>query len=274
MSEDESAAGILRRWQKRRLETVHKDRVDYGAGPARVAALAYLWGTRAGGRDSQFYRIEAAFRETWLHCGMMKSVIVTDSPTAEMNAFAEKFPSVEIQAEPSLVPGNLYTMSADCNGKLAERFSTGYVMVIQDDGFPLRPGLDRFLDKWDFIGAPYVRDKFLPRLAARMLNLWVSNGGFSLRSAKICNMAAKYWRERYRSYPDCQAVAEDTYYTETLVKDVREYRRNMKLADNRSAIAFSWDCIVPWNVREPPFGFHRAETFAELLRRGWVDGAG
>lgn len=271
MAEIESATDILCRWQKQRLNTIHHDRTDYGMGSDRVTVLAYYWGAHSDRPDTQFYRIESAFRETWLNCGMMKSVIVTDSPTDEMNAFAAKFASVEIQVEPSLIPGNLYTMSADCDGKFSERFSTDYLMVIQDDGFPLRPGLDRFLGTWDFIGAPYVRDKFIPRLVARMFNLWTSNGGFSLRSKKMCDLAAKYWKEQYHAYPDCHAVGEDAYYTETLIKEKREYRRNMKLADNRSAIAFAWDCVVPWDVRELPFGFHRAETFVDFVRRGWID---
>ena len=190
--------------------------------------------------------------------------------TDELLAFADRFDRVEIQVEPSLIPGNLYTMSADCDGKFAERFATEYLMVIQDDGFPLRPGLGEFLGKWDFIGAPYVRDKFLPRLAARLLNLWTSNGGFSIRSKRMCDLAAKYWREEYHAYPDCHAVGEDAYYTETLIWKRREYRRTMKFADNRSAIRFAWDAIVPFDVKELPFGFHRAKTFVEFQKRGWL----
>ena len=159
MVDVDQAGNTLIMWQKRRLAEVHGGRVDYGYGPDSVTVLAYYWGADVEKPDTQFFRIESAFRETWLQCGMMKSVIVTDKPTAEVLAFAEKFPCVEIQVEPSLIPGNLYTMSADCDGKFAERFSTDYLMVIQDDGFPLRPGVEEFLGKWDFIGSPYVRDK-------------------------------------------------------------------------------------------------------------------
>ena len=271
MTDDQNATELLVAWQKRRLDDVHHARTGYGTGPANVTVLAYYWGAASDRPDTQFFRIESAFRETWLNCGMMKSVIVTDRPTDEMTDFVGRFPAVEIQVEPSLIPGNLYTMSADCDGKFAERFDTDYLMVIQDDGFPLRPGLEEFLGKWDFIGAPYVRDRFFPRLVARILNLWTSNGGFSLRSKRMCDLAARYWKEEYGSYPDCHAVGEDAYYTETLIKERREYRRTMKLADNRSAIRFAWDRIVPYDVRELPFGFHRAETFAEFLRRGWLD---
>jgi hypothetical protein len=265
-----SATDVLAEWQLRRLRSVHANCSSYAKGPDDITVLTYYWGAEAENPDTQFYRIESAFRETWLHCGMMKSVIVTDKPTLAMEHFASDFPAVDIQVEPSLVPGDIFTMSRDCNGSLERRFDTKYLMIIQDDGFPLRPGLDEFLDKWDFIGAPYVRDKFFQRIVARLMNLWTSNGGFSLRSKRMCDMAARYWREQYSTYPDCHAVGEDAYYTETLIKEKSEYRKSVKLADNRSAIKFSWDCIVPYNVNELPFGFHRAETFAEFLSRGWV----
>ena len=116
------ATELLTRWQHRRLDTVHANRTDYGHGPDSVTVLAYYWGADSANPDTQFFRIESAFRETWLHCGMMKSVIVTDKPTTELQAFAQKFPCVEIQIEPSLIPGNLYTMSADCDGRFADRF--------------------------------------------------------------------------------------------------------------------------------------------------------
>ena len=94
------ATELLSRWQRRRLDTVHAGRTDYGMGPDPVTVLAYYWGADIEKPDTQFFRIESAFRETWLQCGMMKSVLVTDKPTAEVLAFAEKFPCVEIQVEP------------------------------------------------------------------------------------------------------------------------------------------------------------------------------
>ena len=264
------ATELLSSWQRKRLDSVHANRVDYGCGPESVTVLAYYWGAGVDKPDTSFYRIESAFRETWLNCGMLKSVIVTDIPTREVEAFAKQFPCVEIQREPSLIPGNLYTMSCDCDGRLADRFNTEYLMIIQDDGFPLRRGLEAFLGKWDFIGPPYVRDKFLPRLIAGMFNLWTANGGFSIRSKRMCDMAQKYWREKYHTFPDCHAVGEDAYYTETLLRRHRDYRRTMKMADNRSAIQFGYDCVVEQPDKSLPFGFHRAETFAEFVRRGWI----
>ena len=264
------ATELLSRWQRKRLDTLHAGRRDYGRGPDSVTVLAYYWGAGTDSPDTSFYRIEAAFRETWLHCGMMKSVIVTDFATKEVDLFAKQFPCIEIQEEQRLVPGDLLSMSRDCDGRLADRFSTDYLMIIQDDGFPLRRGIESFLGKWDFIGPPYVRDKFFPRLIARMFNLWTANGGFSIRSKRMCDLAQKYWQEKYHAFPDCHAIGEDAYYTETLLRRHRDYRCTMKMADNRSAIQFGYDCIVEQPVKSLPFGFHRAETFAEFNRRGWI----
>lgn len=260
----------LSEWQKLRLNTIHADKLDYGTGPDSVTVLCYYWGAEAVHPDTQFYRIESAFRETWLNCGMMKSVVVTDKPTEPLNNFAEKFPCLEIQIEPSLVPGNLYTMSADCDSRLVDRFSTRDLMIIQDDGFPLRKGIEDFIGKWDYIGAPYVRDRFLPRMAARLFNHWTMNGGFSMRSHRCCELAAKYWKEEFSTYGDVHAVGEDAYYTETLIRLRSEYRRTMRLADNRTAIRFAWDSIVPYNIKTQPFGFHRACTFETLAAKGWA----
>ena len=197
-------------------------------------------------------------------------MIVTDCPTQEVEAFASIFPFVQIQVEPNLIPGNLFSMSCDCDGKLADRFDTEYLMIVQDDGFPLRSGIEGFLGKWDFIGPPYVRDRFLPRFIAGMFNLWTANGGFSIRTKRMCDLAQKYWREKYHAFPDCHAVGEDAYYTETLLMRHWKYRRTMKMADCRSAIKFGYDCVVTQPVKSLPFGFHRAETFVEFVRRGWI----
>ena len=266
-----SATDILSEWQRTRLNSVHSEKIDYGTGRKDVTVLTYYWGASPENAEARFFRVESAFRETWLHCGCMKSVIVTDKITSEVSQFAEKFPNVEVQIEPKLIPGNLDSMSFDCDSRLAERFETPYLMIIQDDGFPLQSGIDKFLGKWDFIGAPYVRDRFFTRIIASFFNLWTSNGGFSIRTHRMCEMAAYYWRKKYCNFKgDVHWLGEDAYYTETLLKYEWKYNQTMKMADNRSALKFAYDIIVPQPIKELPFGFHRAETFVDFLKRGWV----
>ena len=237
-------------------------------GPASVTTLVYYF-RDAATYDAKFANLRGALFETWRHCGKTKTVVVTNAVGASLAAFAGKYPWVEPQVEPSLVPGNLYTMSADCDARLADRFSTPYLLIVQEDGFPLRDGLEKFLGLgYDYIGAPYVRDRFLPRLLAKSFNHWTMNGGFSLRSHRVCEWAARYWREQYHAYGDCHAVGEDAYYTETLVRQKRAYRRTMRFPENRLALSFAWDDVVPsFDVTALPFGFHRASTFERLSER-------
>jgi len=75
-----------------------------------------------------------------------------------------------------------------CQTKLADSFNTDFVLVFQDDGFPIHP------DNWknefyeyDYIGAPWPLYIGWPKE-----NFQVGNGGFSLRSKKICTRVQKF----------------------------------------------------------------------------------
>ena len=221
-----------------------------------VTVLAYHFWAKDG-YEAAFAGIERAFRETWRHCGRLRSVLVVNESAPCVARFAAENANVEVQVEPSLVPGKIFTMSADMNGRLHTRFATPYVLVVQSDGYPLRPGLEDFVGKYDFIGAPYVGLQWWKRLAARLTNRHVQNGGFSLRSRRVCEAAAKLWNEKYHVLGDCRAASEDIYFTETLVRRERAYRRAFRFATSRESLAFSWDGVVP--IPPPktlPFGFH------------------
>lgn len=227
-----------------------------------VTVLAYhFWGR--DGYDDAFSKVEHAFRETWRHCGRLKSVLVVNETAPCVERFAAENDNVEVQFEPSLVPGKIFTMSADMNGKLYSRFGTPYVLIIQNDGYPLRPGLEEFVGKYDFIGAPYVRISWWRDLICRVLGYWMSNGGFSLRSRRICEAAACFW-SRYARFHPSDSTVEDLYYTKTLPLRHPSYRFKYKIAPNTAAIRFSYDALVPQPVKELPFGFHRAKTFEVL----------
>ena len=196
----------------------------------------------------------------------MKSVLVVNETAPCVERFAAENDNVEVQIEPSLVPGKIFTMSADMNGKLYSRFGTPYVLIIQNDGYPLRPGLEEFVGKYDFIGAPYVGLQWWKQIVAAIANYHVQNGGFSLRSRAICEAAAKYWNEKYHVLGDCNAASEDIFYTATLVRKERCYRRAFRFATSRESLRFSWDAIVPIKKpKELPFGFHRFRSY-EMMK--------
>jgi len=231
-----------------------------------VTILAYHFRPPESG-EAAFEGIARAFRETWRHCGPLKSVLVVNEATPCVRRFAVRHQNLEVQVEPSLVPGNIFTMSADMNGRLHKRFSTPYVLVIQDDGYPLRPGLQDFIGKYDFIGAPYVGLSLWKGAVAHILNLHVQNGGFSLRSHTICEEAARLWISKYHSLGDCVASSEDIFYTRTLPMKERRYRRAFKFPSSRESLDFSWDASVP--IPMPvrlPFGFHTRKSREALMQ--------
>ena len=229
-----------------------------------VTVLAYHFWAKEGYAEA-FAKVRHAFEETWRHCGRLKSVLVVNETTPCVERFAAENPNVEVQVEPSLVPGNIFTMSADMNGRLFTRFCTPYVLIIQNDGYPLRPGLEDFVGKYDFIGAPYVGLQWWKQIVAAIANYHVQNGGFSLRSRAVCEAAAKYWNEKYHALGDCNAASEDIFYTGTLVRKERCYRRAFRFATSRESLRFSWDASVPIPMPKTlPFGFHRDNSLMAL----------
>lgn len=237
----------------------------------KVTVLAYYF--RSLKDDTEGFRsLSQAICETWKHCGKLNTVVVTNERLPSVVAFAAENENVEIQIEPSLKPGDIQSMSNDCNGKLHTRFNTPYVLIIQDDGYPLRPGLDEFVGKYDFIGAPYIRDVWWKNLICGILGYWVQNGGFSLRSKRICEAAAKYWNGKYdRKLIGDSAAAEDLFYTQYLPLHERAYRSSFRLATNRESLRFSWDAFVP--IPPPkvmPFGFHRMKSLDVLMGSTYV----
>jgi hypothetical protein len=222
----------------------------------QVTVLAYFF-RPDDDAAAAFQALKHALCETWRHCGFLHTVIVGNKAFRPVVKFCAEHENVELQVEPDLVPGDIYSMSVDCNSRLYARFTTPYVLIVQDDGYPLRSGLEDFVGKYDFIGAPYVRDVWWKNLVCRIFNCWTQNGGFSLRSREICEAAAKLWNEKYSKLGKCRDSSEDIFYTRFLPLHERSYRRAFRLATNREALKFSWDAIVPIPApRDLPFGFH------------------
>ena len=255
----------LAAWREERLAGIHAGRgpSDYGRGRDDVTSLLYFWADRPA--EADFRPFECALRETWLHCGMLSTTIVVNEAFPFLRRFAETFtPFVRIDCVPELVPGDLSTMSADMNGHLAEHFNTPWVLVVQEDGFPLRRGLDDFVGKWDFIGAPWEgKDDWITRRLLQTDNL-VGNGGFSLRSKAICQAAARLWFAGWRHLPRCYLMQEDIYYVRFLPRWSRQYRKRYTIAPVEVAATFSTEKRPPLVAK--PFGFHSKEAFARVVQ--------
>lgn len=206
-----------------------------------VTILIYTF-PKKGNEADAFGKIVASVEQTWKCCGKLKTVIVASHRFAEVEKFVADYPNVELQIEPSLEHGNIRSMSLDCIIRLHTRFSTPYVLIIQDDGYPVREGLEEFVWKWDFIGAPSVRDG--RRRLMNLLGFPCLNGGFSLRSRRICKRAANAWNKWWRFFlnPSSRFFSEDTFYTLTACLGWG-YRHGLKFASEKDAFRFAYDSL-------------------------------
>ncbi|MBR4946805.1 MAG: hypothetical protein IKZ27_07425, partial [Kiritimatiellae bacterium] len=75
-----------------------------------------------------FDAFEFALRQTWSVLGWLRTVIVTHDASVIPAAFAQAYP-IEIQVEPTLVPGEIRSMSRDCLVRLHHRFQTSHVLI-------------------------------------------------------------------------------------------------------------------------------------------------
>lgn len=227
----------------------------------KVTILAYTF-PLLHQEDVFFARIASAIKRTWKFCGKLNTVLVASHRFQAIEHFVSENENVKLQIEASLIPGDIKTMSFDCITKLHERFSTPYVLIIQDDGYPIREGLEEFVGKWDFIGAPSVRDS--RRWIMNLLGFPCLNGGFSLRSKRICRRAANAWNRWWRFFlkPTSRFFAEDTFYTLTACLGIG-YRIGLKFPCTQTAFSFAYDSLngLVSNPRgKKPLGIHGRST--------------
>jgi hypothetical protein len=238
-----------------------------------VTALIYFFAEKELA-PLKWPEFEGALLQTWRQCGLLKTAVVTDSDHACVRDFSRRFANVVMQVEPRLVAGDINSMSFDCNSKLCHRFDTDYVLIVQNDGFPLRRGLDEFVKLgYDFYGAPHCRPNFVSSLLTRVLRYCPSNGGFSLRSMRLCRLGAKLWQEggfSGRPYVE-DVMAEDYFYTKTLPLSGLGNWLSRSQASSRISDRFSYGATFPLTARALPFGFHTATAFGALVRKFGID---
>jgi hypothetical protein len=221
-----------------------------------VTTLSYhYWNERDS--ECEFKKLEYALNETWRFCGLLKGVIVVNRVDPWVEKFAEAHRNIDLQVEESLKVGSLWSLSLDSIVNMYKRFNSNYVLTVQTDGYPLREGLNDFVGKWDFIGAPHICDVWWKRLASDVLQFRPMNGGFSLRSRECCEQVSYWWNKKYSHLGDCKVTIEDWFYTAYLPAKEKSYKRAMKFPDVASAVDFSYEAISPYKRSRLPFGFHR-----------------
>lgn len=258
----------LQEWKIKRLNELRGQFFRASDYCRQVTVVAYTFPEDVD--SGMFDSLECAILQTWFVLGKIKTVLVANCHFPKMDRFAANHDEVEVQIEPTLEPGNIDSMSADCCARLHARFSTPYCLVVQDDGFPLKDNLGDFIGKYDFVGAPYVRISWWRNMICTCLGYWMSNGGFSLRSKRICEAAAEYWNRKYAARHPSRLTVDDLFYTKTLPLRHPSYRFKYRIAPNNVAIRFSYDAIVRQPVAALPMGFHRNVSFEELVRKGYV----
>jgi hypothetical protein len=128
--------------------------------------------------------------------------------------------------------------------ELYKHIDTEYVMLVQHDGYILDSSKwDPEFLKYDYIGAPWD-SRLLDQKVSN--NYLVGNGGFSLRSKKLCKLTAKMSHRLLRhEFEDVSICQLNRSYLETF---------GIKYAPVELARQFSWE-----TESRPPggtFGFH------------------
>lgn len=222
--------------------------------------------------EETFDLFEFSVLKSWATLGRLPTTIVVDRVTDTVERFRTKHPEcVRIVVEKNLVVGDIRSMTEDCVERLYTRFDTDYCLIVQDDGFPVLDRMDEFLGRYDYIGAPSVRD--VPA------QYWVDitrcacmNGGFSLRSRKICCDVAQQWRFWKKHIPRTSCLySEDVIYSQVCCRNPFFRLRN-RFPSSKIARRFSlpdFDGVV--DIRSEncvPMGVHGPTAIWQLAQRG------
>ena len=256
----------LKNKQRHHLPSLRKESPELSRFIDEVTLIAYTFPLD----ENDFDFIEFAVRQSW-HClGILQTVIIADRQTKVISQFAEANAEfISVQIEPTLVPGNISSMSADCIERLYKRFHTRYCLIIQDDGFPVNGNLGDFLGKYDYIGAPAVRD--IPaQYLVDIFRCASLNGGFSLRSRRICEDVANQWKFwKHFIKKDSFYHIEDVFYTRVACRNPLFRIRN-RFPSSKVARKFSlpdFDGVVDISgMKDKTFGAHGPTAIRQLLK--------
>ncbi len=140
-----------------------------------------------------------------------------------------------------LEPGDIHAYSRFCIKNLAGAVQGTHVLVVQNDGYILRPDLwNPAWLQYDYIGAPWRL-----MVAGGDKRKRVGNGGFSLRSRRLLDECSQLDYD--------EGVAEDIQICQTRRHTL--LFRGIRFAPLEIARRFSVEKVDP---KGPTFGFHGA----------------
>ena len=259
-------------WQARNLPALKN--LSFGPPCTRDVTLLAHWLWSDERFDSLLDSLLAAILMAWRSCGRLPVVLVVNRVTPALQTMADAW-GLRLQLEPQLRGGggNARDLNRDAILNLSARFDTEYVLTFQNHAFPLRAGLEEFLGKYDYIGAPWTfgKDDWITRFLLRHRGD-VGNGAFTLRSRQLCETVAWYYRRTYKWLPHCYLVIDDYFIGKTLPSFEKRFRLTIRIASPEVAAAFSLEDNVALHesLHARPFGFHGPAAFAQLQREGQI----
>ena len=253
-------------WEKQNIDHLRKEVFAPSKWRGTVTLLIHSFQPD----EEMFYVNEFPILHTWKMLGKLPVVIITDRETRQMSDLRSRFPEdVTIKLSPDLKRGDVLSLSRDCLNNLDRYFDTPYCLIIQDDGLPIRDNLGDFLGKWDYLGAPCVRDMPRQYLADVILKNCL-NGGFCLRTHSLCAATTKAWRSwGHRAHRLLGwTILEDWFYSVfSRYNPIHRLRFHFPWAPQARRFSVM-DIMGAMDVRELkfiPFGLH-GPTTAYLYR--------
>ena len=127
-------------------------------------------------------------------------------------------------------------------------------LIIQDDGFLLRKGVENFLG-FDYVGAPWIDAPANNYIKANINSNLVGNGGFSLRDVPKSKLITEKYADdehKYKLFYENQVeTAEDVYFVTAMVKEKNN------IATTPQAVKFSAEQII----HPESLGFHKVWVY-------------
>ena len=224
--------------------------------------------------DTRLNGLLGAVLMTWHHCGRVPVTLIVNRVTERLGKMAEEW-GIRLIVEPEFKGGggNARDLNRNTILHLGDWIDTEYALTFQDHAFPLRSGLEEFLGRWDYIGAPWPfdADDWITRLLLPRRG-HVGNGAFTLRSRNLCDRVAYYYRRHFRFFPHCYLFNDDYFIGKTLPSWERNFLKEVRIAPPEIAARFSLENnrSLQDQIGELPFGFHGPEAFSYLMDKKLV----